>query len=173
MSCPISLGISIDGQGVSVPDHAAFGEGQLRFGDTAPSDARPNSLCFAFDEAHNGSSYAVGPMALEGLPQLWARLVGVSYLRQGDRHGFALSFEADPRLSELYFQIGEEAVSETGKSLSSIRFSREAQSGLLVVPIMTEADLAMPLTLIVPSFQIQGDWTLEWIPPAASESSEP
>ncbi len=116
---------------------------------------------FAFDKAHNGSSYAVGPIVLEGLPQLWARLVGVTYLRQGDRHGFALSFEADPRLSELYFQIGEEAVSETGKSLFSVT-SKEAQSGLLVVPIMTDADLAMPLTLALPSFQIQGDWTVEW-----------
>lgn len=127
---------------------------------------------FAFDEAHAGLSYNVA-IPLEGLPEMTARLVTVSYLRQKTQQGFDLYFEADPRLSGLYFHLAQGSVSETGEGVSSMGAYRDALSGFLVARLLTDAQLTMPLTLTAPSLQIQGDWTVEWTPPPALPSSTP
>ncbi|MCX8062015.1 MAG: hypothetical protein N3D16_05490, partial [Anaerolineales bacterium] len=127
---------------------------------------------FEFDEAHAWSSYDVA-IPLEGLPEMNARLVIASYLRQKPQHGFDLYFEADSRLSGLYFQLAQGATGEIGEGLSSMGSYRDAISGLLISRILTDATLTMPLTLVAPSLQIQGNWTLEWTPPPAPASSTP
>ncbi|GAB4474898.1 MAG: hypothetical protein Kow0088_11260 [Anaerolineales bacterium] len=123
-------------------------------------DLRPYG--FAFDQTHLDLPYKVGLIPLEGLPELSARLARVTYLRQGELHGFDLYFEADPRLDGLSFQFTEGADAATGKML--IESDRDPSSGFLVARTLTDAILSMPITLSASDFQLQGDWTVQWVP---------
>ncbi|PWH15897.1 MAG: hypothetical protein DDG59_10635, partial [Anaerolineae bacterium] len=126
-------------------------------------DLRPNG--FRFDQAHLGSSYEIGLIPLDGLPQVSARLARVTYLRQGDLHGFDLAFEADARLSGISVQLAQGLREGTGQGRLLIESFFDAQSGYLIARSLADAEMNMPMMLQVTDIQVQGDWTVEWAGP--------
>jgi len=125
-------------------------------------DLRPDG--FAFDETQVGSSYEMRTKPAVGLPDLYARLIRVSYTRQGELHGFELLFEADPNLSGLTLQPAEGFIDLNGESRLLIESYLENGSGWLVSRLLTDRQMTMPLTFTVLDFQLRGDWSVEFQP---------
>ena len=124
-------------------------------------DLRSYGFSFANDQV--GSPWKTGLTPLD-IPGLEANLFRVTYVREGNRHGFEFAIESDPRLQSLGLDFESGVTGEIGRREPSFR--RDPQSGLLLVTVLTDGQISMPLSMVAYGADVQGEWTTTWTPPA-------
>jgi hypothetical protein len=108
------------------------------------------------------------------IPGLSAQLAKATYIKQGDLHGFEMAFDADARLSAISLIIsdgldtsGLDGVASGGSS------SRDPQSGFVISQATTNARMFFPMTFRIYGATLQGNWSVNWTPPAREAGSAP
>ena len=127
-------------------------------------DLRPYNFSFSDDKI--GVRYKTGLIPL-AVPGLTVNVGSAAYMKSGDQRGFRFTIDADPRLQMLGFRI------ESGLDTSGIttvsrgnNSYRDAQTGLLISEVTTDAPMTFPVVFTVLEAQIGGDWSVSWTPPA-------
>lgn len=127
-------------------------------------DLRPYNVA-AWSDMPSGAAYRTGLIPLD-LPGLSAQLYRAAVFQQGNLRGFELSFDADPRLDGIVFEMSY------GNSAMSNSY-RDPQSGVLLVQVATNPPPAMPFSLSASALRLRGDWTVTWTPPAPPPGTTP
>jgi len=123
-------------------------------------DLRPYG--FAFSDEQIGIPWKIGLVSLY-VPEIGADVFRVTYIRDGELHGFEFALEADPRLQMLALNF-EDGVITYEQTPHSEDTKRDQQNGLLLITVLTDEQLSMPLTMISRGATVTGMWETNWTP---------